>query len=105
MAPRLATVSKKKFGDDGQTREKINFFEQVRQEITNMRDPTDDVYLMGDFNTVFAPYEVRSRSFSDQEQRHSAQIKQIIDSLALEDTWQNNRSTHTWRQTGTLKTS
>ena len=93
------------YAPNGQTREKITFFEQVRQEIANIRDPSDDVYLMGDFNTVFASHELRSRSYSDQEQRHSTQVKQIIDSLALEDAWQNNKTTHTWRQAGTLKTS
>ena len=93
------------YAPTGQTREKIEFFEQVRQEITRARDPTDEVYLMGDFNTVFAPYELRSRSYSTQEQRHSQLIKQIVDSLSLEDAWLNNRTTHTWRQPGTQKTS
>ena len=39
------------------------------------------------------------------EQRHSMQIKQIIDSLALEDVWQHDRKTHTWRQSGSRKSS
>ena len=93
------------YSPTGHTREKIDFFEKLRLEITRLREPGDEVYLMGDFNTVFEPYEIRARSYSLQEQRHSAIIKQILDSLALEDAWQQNKSTHTWRQPGTLKTS
>ena len=60
---------------------------------------------MGDFNTVFEAHEVRSRSFNDQERRIANQVKQLIDSLALEDSWTHDRTTHTWRQAGTKKSS
>ena len=77
----------------------------MRDEINSLRDPNDDIYLLGDFNTVFEAYETFSRSYSTQEQRHSTHIKQILDSLALEDGWLNNHTAHTWRQPGTKKSS
>ena len=93
------------YAPTGHSREKINFFQEVKRELEKIRDPTDDVYLMGDMNTVFESYEVQLRSYSEQEQRHSRQIKQIIESLSLDDIWTLNRSTHTWRQPGTRKSS
>ena len=60
---------------------------------------------MGDLNTVFGTNEINSRSYSQQEQRHSNRVKQIIESLSLSDAWQNDRTTHTWRQPGTRKSS
>ena len=93
------------YSPTGHTRDKIEFFRTVKSEIELMREPTDAVYLMGDLNTVFSTDEVYSRSFSLQEQRHSHQIKQIIESLSLKDIWQNDRHTHTWRQPGTKKSS
>ena len=93
------------YSPTGLTREKIDFFKRIKLEIENLRDPLDDVYLMGDLNTVFEAYETHYRSYSNQEQRHSAQIKQVIDSLALEDIWRDERTSHTWRQPGTKKSS
>ena len=93
------------YAPTGQSREKIDFFNKVKEQIEALRDPTDSVYLMGDLNTVFEAHEVHQRSYSTLEQRHSAQVKQIIDSLALDDIWQYNRTAHTWRQTGTKKSS
>ena len=93
------------YAPTGHTREKVDFFLKVREEINALREPTDDLYLLGDFNTVFETYETFSRSFSTHEQRHSTQVKQIIDSLAMEDAWSGNRQAHTWRQSGTKKSS
>ena len=93
------------YAPNGQNRDKIEFFGNVKREIDTLRDPIDDVYLMGDLNTVFEPYEVQSRTYSTQEQRHSSTIKQIIDSLALEDVWQQDKVTLTWRQPGSRKSS
>ena len=93
------------YSPNGHNRDKIDFFQKVKEAIEAIRDPNDDVYLMGDLNTVFAPYETHCRSYSSQEQRCSTQVKHIIDSLALEDIWINNHTTHTWRQTGTKKSS
>ena len=93
------------YAPNGLTREKIEFVQRVKEAIELLRDPADDVYLLGDLNTVFEAYESQSRSYTQQEQRHSLQIKQIIDSLSLEDIWQNDRTTHTWRQPGTKKSS
>ena len=63
------------------------------------------MYLLGDFKTVFDTHEVHQRSYSDLEKRHSNQVEQIIEALALNDIWQNNRCTHTWRQLGSKKSS
>ena len=93
------------YSPTGHSREKIEFFEKVKREIEMIRDPADDVYLLGDFNTVFEKYETQFRAFTNQEQRFSQQIKQIIDSLALEDAWLQDRTTHTWRQPGSRKSS
>ena len=93
------------YSPTGHSREKIEFFRKVQRDLTTMREPLDDVYLMGDFNTIFESSEATARSFSNQEQRHSAQIKRIIDTLALESAWENDRVTHTWRQPGTRKSS
>ena len=93
------------YAPNGQTRDKIDFFREVCEALAAMRQPTDDVYLMGDFNTVFEHYEVMCRSYNEQEQRHATQIKQIINALALEDGWQSNKTAHTWRQAGTRKSS
>ena len=93
------------YSPNGHNRDKIDFIKGVKEAIEVIRDPNDDVYLMGDLNTVFAAFETHCRSFSNQEQRCSMQIKQIIDSLALEDIWTNNRTAHTWRQSGTKKSS
>ena len=93
------------YAPTGQTREKTDFFTRVKRELERIRDPSDDLYIMGDLNTVFGPHELQSRSYSDQEQRHSNQIKQIIDSLSLDDIWAHDRTTHTWRQPGSRKSS
>ena len=93
------------YAPNGHNRDKVEFFSNLKREIERLRDPIDDVYLMGDFNTVFEPYEVHSRAFSSQEQRHSRLIKQIIDSLALEDVWQHDKVSLTWRQPGSKKNS
>ena len=93
------------YAPNGQNRDKIEFFSHLKREIERLRDPTDDVYIMGDFNTVFEPYEVQFRTYSTQEQRHSRLIKQLIDSLALEDVWQQDKVSLTWRQTGSRKSS
>lgn len=93
------------YAPTGQNRDKIEFFTNLKREIERFRDPIEDVYIMGDFNKVFEPYEVHSRAFSPQEQRHSRHIKQIIDSLALENVWQHDKVTLTWRQQGSRKSS
>ena len=91
------------YSPNGHNRDKVDFTERIKRAIEALRDPNDDVYLMGDLNTVFATYETHCRTYSNQEQRCATQIKHIIDSLALEDIWTNNRTAHTWRQTGTKK--
>ena len=93
------------YSPNGHNREKIDFFKKVKEAIELLRDPRDDVYLLGDFNTVFEIYETHSRTYSTHEQRCSTQVKQIIDSLALEDIWLGDRTSHTWRQTGSRKSS
>ena len=93
------------YAPTGQGRQKVEFFRQVKDCFEAAREPGDDSYLLGDFNTVFEQYELRSRTYSRQEQRLSAQIKQIVDSLALQDSWQNNYTAHTWMQAGMKKSS
>ena len=48
---------------------------------------------------------VHSRAFSSQEQRHSRLIKKKIYSLALENVWQHDKVSLTWRQPGSNKNS
>ena len=93
------------YAPNGLNRDKIEFFSKLKREIERLRDPSDDVFVMGDLNTVFEPFEVQFRSYSLQEQRHSRIIKQIIDSLALEDVWQQDKVSLTWRQPGSRKSS
>ena len=93
------------YAPTGITRDKIDYIRKLKDEINLLREPSDDVYLMGDLNTVFNSEEIQARSFSNQEQRHSNQIKQIHDALSLDDVWQNDHQTHTWRQPGTRKSS
>ena len=93
------------YAPTAQGREKVDFFRQVKDLVDAARDPGDECYLLGDFNTVFEQHELRARKFSNQEHRLATQIKQIIDSLSLQDSWHNNRTAHTWMQAGMKKSS
>ena len=53
----------------GQTREKTEFFRRLQLKIEAVRDPADDLYLLGDFNTVFEACELQARSYRSQKSK------------------------------------
>ena len=41
------------YAQTGHNRDKVEFFSNFKREIEKLRNPIDNVYLMGDFNTDF----------------------------------------------------
>ena len=78
--------------------EKVNFFNQVKDAINEIREPEDDVILAGNLNTIFEDFECKNRSFTAREKTQSNRIKQILKEITPNDCWQNNKTTHTWRK-------
>ena len=78
--------------------DKIIFFIQLKEAINELREPEDDVIIAGDLNTIFEEYECKNRSFSLRERAQSNRIKQILNDITPHDSWQGNRTTHTWRK-------
>ena len=77
----------------GQTREKTEFFRRLQLKIEAVRDPADDLYLLGDFNTVFEACELQARSYRSQKSKdekgfdsvNHSYLKEILMKIGLGD--------------------
>ena len=78
---------------------KIEFFEQIFDIINEFEDTYDcmNSLVMGDFNLVFNPREVKYRNNNLQEKRIANAVKDLIKTNNLTDIWEK-KSSFTWKR-------